>query len=368
MVLDLHLPENTNFLPKITVVGVGGAGCNAVNNMIQSNLSGVAFIAANTDAQALYNSSAGNKIQLGNELTQGLGAGSLPEVGRGAAEESINEITENISGSNLLFITAGMGGGTGTGAAPVIAKVARESQILTVAVVTKPFHFEGARRMQIAESGLDELQKTVDTLIVIPNQNLLRTADESTTFAGAFKMADNVLNAAVKGVTDLMVFPGLINLDFADIKSVMNEMGKAMMGSGEASGEERALKAAEDAISNPLLDNISMQGAKGILINIAGGNDMTLFEVDKAVNRIREEAQDDANIIFGTTFDENLDGRVRISVVATGIDQCYLRQETKKFEPLASSQPKCFDDSLRGLVDPDVLDTPAFFRRHKNKG
>ncbi|MBQ4874873.1 MAG: cell division protein FtsZ [Rickettsiaceae bacterium H1] len=368
MALDLQLPENTNFLPRITVIGVGGAGCNGVNNMIKSDLSGVNFIAANTDAQALHNSSAGHKVQLGNELTKGLGAGSLPEVGHGAAEESINEITEYISGSNMLFITAGMGGGTGTGAAPVIAKVAREYKILTVGVVTKPFHFEGAHRMKVAESGLKELQKHTDTLIVIPNQNLFRIANEKTTFVDAFKMADNVLNSGVKGITDLMVVPGLINLDFADIRSVMTEMGKAMMGTGEASGEDRALKAAEEAISNPLLDNISMQGAKGILINITGGNDMTLFEVDSAANRIREEARAEANIIFGSTFDENLEGKMRVSVVATGIDENDDKEDdVNNLDSVVSSPPKFFDNSLQNIVDKDILDIPAFLRRKKNK-
>ncbi len=370
MVLDLRLPENTNFLPKITVIGIGGAGCNGVNNMIKSELSGVNFVAANTDAQSLHSNLAENKIQLGDELTKGLGAGSLPEIGRGAAEESINEIIEHISNSNMLFITTGMGGGTGTGAAPVIAKVAREYKILTVGVVTKPFHFEGAHRMKVAELGLGELQKHVDTLIVIPNQNLFRIADEKTTFADAFTMADTVLNAGVKGITDLMVVPGLINLDFADIRSVMSEMGKAMMGTGEASGDGRALKAAEEAISNPLLDNISMNGAKGILINITGGKDMTLFEVDNAANRIREEAQTDANIIFGSTFDESLDGKMRVSVVATGIDNEEDNDEIKNDAQSLFSQtstPKFSNDSLENIIDKDILDVPAFMRRKKDK-
>ena len=367
MVLDLQLPENKNFLPRITVLGVGGAGCNAVNNMMKSNLSGVNFVAANTDAQALYNSSAINKVQLGDELTKGLGAGSSPEIGCLAAEESINEITEYISDSNMIFITAGMGGGTGTGAAPIIAKVAREHKVLTVGVVTKPFHFEGAHRMKVAELGLEELHKHVDTLIVIPNQNLFRIADEKTTFADAFRMADNVLNAGVKGITDLMIVPGLINLDFADIRSVMSEMGKAMMGTGEASGDGRALKAAEEAISNPLLDNISMQGAKGILINITGGDDMTLFEVDNAANRVREEAQAEANIIFGSTFDESLDDKMRVSVVATGIGSGNNHDNIDNLTSAVSSTPQFSDtSSLQEIVGKDILDVPAFLRRkHK---
>lgn len=365
MVLDLQLPDNVNFLPKITVIGVGGAGCNGVNNMIKSKLSGINFISANTDAQALYNSSAVNKIQLGSELTKGLGAGSLPEVGKDAAEESINEIIEHISDSNMLFITAGMGGGTGTGAAPVIAKIAREYKILTVGVVTKPFHFEGAHRMKVAELGLEELYKHVDTLIIIPNQNLFRIADETTTFADAFKMADDVLSAGVKGITDLMVVPGLINLDFADIRSVMGEMGRAMMGTGEASGEGRAMKAAEEAISNPLLDNISMQGAKGILINITGGNDMTLFEVDTAANRIREESQTEANIIFGSAFDEGLDGKMRVSVVATGIDSD--SNDKSCMNSIDSVLQKSSDGSVNDLLDKDTLEIPAFLRRKKKR-
>lgn len=375
MALDLRPLENTNFLPKITVIGVGGAGCNAVNNMINlSCLAGVNFISANTDAQALQNSAAQHKIQLGNELTKGLGAGSLPDVGRGAAEESINEIIEYISDGNMLFITAGMGGGTGTGAAPVIAKIAREYKILTVGVVTKPFHFEGAHRMKVAELGLEELYSHVDTLIVIPNQNLFRIANEKTTFVEAFKMADNVLHAGVRGITDLMISPGLINLDFADIKSVMGEMGKAMMGTGEASGENRALQAAEEAISNPLLDNISMQGAKGILMNITGGHDMTLFEVDIAANRIREEAQEEANIIFGSTFDDALEGKIRVSVVATGIEsnEDRNRLDNNHFNSITSTIEKNkIDKSILAMdhdiigIDKNILEIPAFIRRKK---
>ncbi len=306
--------------PRITVVGVGGAGGNAVNNMIRAKLEGVEFVVANTDAQALGQSIAERKLQLGVGVTQGLGAGSRPDVGRVAAEESMGDLLEHIQGSHMVFVAAGMGGGTGTGAAPVIARACREHGILTVGVVTKPFHFEGQNRMRLAEAGIEELQQTVDTLIIIPNQNLFRVANERTTFADAFKMADDVLYSGVRGVTDLMVMPGLINLDFADIRSVMGEMGKAMMGTGEAEGDNRAIDAAQKAISNPLLDDVSMKGAKGVLINITGGMDMTLFEVDEAANRIRDEVDPDANIIFGSTFDESLNGRMRVSVVATGIE------------------------------------------------
>jgi cell division protein FtsZ len=320
MALNIHLPENTIMKPEITVFGVGGAGGNATNNMIKENLEGVNFVVANTDAQALANSVAEKRIQLGQDTTKGLGAGAAPDVGRLAAEEAMEEIVDHLRGSNMVFITAGMGGGTGTGAAPVIARAARELDILTVGVVTKPFHFEGPRRMKLAEEGLLELQRHVDTLIVIPNQNLFRIANEKTTFAEAFKLADNVLHRGVRGVTDLMIMPGLINLDFADVKAVMGEMGKAMMGTGEATGERRAQDAAEAAICNPLLDNVSMKGARGVLINITGGSDMTLFEVDEAANRIREEVDPAANIIFGSTFNDSLDGRIRVSVVATGID------------------------------------------------
>ncbi|MBY0281758.1 MAG: cell division protein FtsZ [Alphaproteobacteria bacterium] len=307
--------------PRITVIGVGGAGSNAVNNMIRAKLEGVEFIVANTDAQALEQSLVDRvkRIQLGLNITQGLGAGSKPDVGRASAEESMEEVIDHLRGSNMVFITAGMGGGTGTGAAPVIARAARESGILTVGVVTKPFHFEGSHRARSAEKGIDELQQYVDTLIIIPNQNLFRIANERTTFADAFKMADDVLYSGVRGVTDLMMMPGLINLDFADIRAVMAEMGKAMMGTGEAEGDRRALDAAEAAISNPLLDDVSMKGAKGVLINITGGYDMTLYEVDEAANRIREDVESEANIIFGSTFDEKLNGRMRVSVVATGI-------------------------------------------------
>ena len=312
--------QNNRLKPRITVVGVGGAGGNAVNNMINSHLEGCEFLVCNTDAQALEGNSSGHKIQLGINVTRGLGAGANPEIGRAAAEESIEEIMSILEGSNMVFVTAGMGGGTGTGAAPVIAQAAREAGILTVGVVTKPFHFEGTHRMKLAEAGIAELQKHVDTLIIIPNQNLFRIANEKTTFSDAFKLADEVLQSGVRGVTDLMIMPGLINLDFADIRAVMAEMGKAMMGTGEATGERRAVEAAEAAISNPLLDDISMKGARGVLINITGGLDMTLFEVDEAANRVRDEVDPDANIIFGSTFDEAMQGKMRVSVVATGIE------------------------------------------------
>jgi cell division protein FtsZ len=321
MTINLSLPRTEMELrPRIIVVGVGGAGGNAISNMIRANLEGVEFVATNTDAQALAQSQAERKIQLGRNITQGLGAGSRPDIGRAAAEEALDEIMEHLEACNMVFITAGMGGGTGTGAGPVIARAAREQGILTVGVVTKPFHFEGSYRMRMAEQGIDELQQFVDTLIIIPNQNLFRLANEKTTFAEAFKMADNVLYSGVRGVTDLMVMPGLINLDFADIRSVMSEMGKAMMGTGEGEGERRAIDAAEAAISNPLLEDITMKGAKGVLINITGSLDMTLFEVDEAANRIRDEVDPDANIIFGSTFDEQLQDVMRVSVVATGIE------------------------------------------------
>lgn len=318
---EKSIVEEHDLRPKISVIGVGGAGGNAVNNMIRAKLEGVEFIVANTDAQALEQSlvDKNRRIQLGLNITQGLGAGSKPDVGRASAEESIEEVIRFLSGSNMVFITAGMGGGTGTGAAPVIARAARESGILTIGVVTKPFHFEGTHRTRSADRGIDELQQYVDTLIIIPNQNLFRVANERTTFADAFKMADDVLYSGVRGVTDLMIMPGLINLDFADIRSVMAEMGKAMMGTGEAEGDRRALDAAEAAISNPLLDDVSMKGAKGVLINITGGYDMTLYEVDEAANRIRDDVESEANIIFGSTFDEKLNGKIRVSVVATGI-------------------------------------------------
>ncbi|HEX9159621.1 MAG TPA: cell division protein FtsZ [Rhizomicrobium sp.] len=320
MTINLKVPEVTELRPRITVLGVGGAGGNAVNNMISARLEGVEFIVANTDAQALAQSKAERRIQIGARLTEGLGAGAKAEIGRASAEESLDEVLDQLAGSHMVFITAGMGGGTGTGAAPVIARAVREQGVLTVGVVTKPFAFEGNKRMRSAERGIEELQAFVDTLIIIPNQNLFRVANDRTTFAQAFAMADDVLHSGVRGVTDLIVMPGLINLDFADIKTVMLEMGKAMMGTGEAEGEERALKAAEAAISNPLLDDVSMKGARGVLINITGGPDLTLLEVDQAANRIRAEVDSDANIIFGGTILENMEGRLRVSVVATGIE------------------------------------------------
>jgi cell division protein FtsZ len=320
MTLNLSMPGQVDLKPRITVFGVGGAGGNAVNNMIEKELDGVDFVVANTDAQALQQSTASNKVQLGVKVTEGLGAGARASVGAAAAEESIEQIVDHLAGAHMCFITAGMGGGTGTGAAPIIAQAARELGVLTVGVVTKPFQFEGAKRMQQAEDGVEALQKVVDTLIIIPNQNLFRLANEKTTFTEAFSMADDVLYQGVKGVTDLMVRPGLINLDFADVRAVMDEMGKAMMGTGEAEGEDRAIQAAEKAIANPLLDEISLRGAKGVLINITGSHDLTLFELDEAANRIREEVDPEANIIVGSTLDTDMQGMMRVSVVATGID------------------------------------------------
>ena len=320
MTLNLSMPGQEELKPRITVFGVGGAGGNAVNNMIEKQLEGVEFIVANTDAQALQQSQAPHRVQLGAKVTEGLGAGARATVGAAAAEESIEQIVDHLAGSHMCFITAGMGGGTGTGAAPIIAQAARELGVLTVGVVTKPFQFEGAKRMRQAEDGVEALQKVVDTLIIIPNQNLFRLANEKTTFTEAFSMADNVLYQGVKGISDLMVRPGLINLDFADVRSVMDEMGKAMMGTGEGEGEDRAIQAAEKAIANPLLDEISLRGAKGVLINITGSHDLTLFELDEAANRIREEVDPDANIIVGSTLDQSMEGTMRVSVVATGID------------------------------------------------
>ena len=340
MTINLSLPQTESEIkPRITVIGVGGAGGNAVNNMISAALEGVEFIVANTDAQALGQSLADRRVQLGITITQGLGAGARPEVGRQAAEEALPEILQLLDGANMVFVTAGMGGGTGTGAAPVIAAAAREQGILTIGVVTKPFHFEGRRRMQSAEQGILELEKVVDTLIVIPNQNLFKIANEKTTFADAFKMADDVLHMGVRGVTDLMVMPGLINLDFADIRTVMGEMGKAMMGTGEAEGQDRSRVAAESAISNPLLEDHSMKGAKGVLINITGGLDMTLHEVDEAANRIREEVDADANIIFGSTFDATMQGSMRVSVVATGIAAMAAQQPAPNYLSLDMNRP-----------------------------
>jgi cell division protein FtsZ len=319
MTINLRVPDLTELKPRITVFGVGGAGGNAVNNMIACGLKGVEFVVANTDAQALMSSSAERRIQMGTNVTEGLGAGSKPEVGAAAAEEAMADIKAHLVGCHMVFITAGMGGGTGTGAAPVIARASREEGILTVGVVTKPFQFEGARRMRASEAGIEHLQKYVDTLLIIPNQNLFRVANEKTTFTDAFSMADDVLRAGVSCITDLMVKEGLINLDFADVRTIMAGMGKAMMGTGESSGDRRAIEAAEAAISNPLLDDVSMKGASGLLVSITGGNDLTLYEVDEAASRIRAEADPDANIIVGATFDDELDGRIRVSVVATGI-------------------------------------------------
>jgi len=320
MSIDFVRPEVDELRPRISVIGVGGAGGNAIANMIRSDVQGVQFLVANTDAQALNASQADARIQLGLKITQGLGAGSRPEIGRAAAEETLDEIERALDGAHMCFIAAGMGGGTGTGAAPVIAKAARDKGILTVGVVTKPFAFEGARRARSADSGIEELQKHVDTLIVIPNQNLFRLATSETTFKEAFEMADEVLQQGVRGITDLMVMPGLINLDFADVRSVMGEMGKAMMGTGEASGDNRAIEAAEKAISNPLLDGVSMKGAKGVIISITGGEDMRLMEVDEAASHIKELVDPDANIIWGSAFNNDLGGKIRVSVVATGIE------------------------------------------------
>ena len=351
MTLNLSVPGQNDLKPRISVFGIGGAGGNAVNNMIEKELEGADFVAANTDAQALQQSNAKNKIQMGVKVTEGLGAGARASVGAAAAEETIEEIVDHLAGSHMAFITAGMGGGTGTGAAPIIAQAARELGVLTVGVVTKPFQFEGSKRMKQAEDGVEALQKVVDTLIIIPNQNLFRIANEKTTFSDAFNLADDVLYQGVKGITDLMVRPGLINLDFADVRAVMDEMGKAMMGTGEASGEDRAVQSAEKAIANPLLDEISLRGARGVLINITGGHDLTLFELDEAANRIREEVDPDANIIVGSTIDEELQGIMRVSVVATGIDA----NEASKETPLprrSMAEPLVKDvENNRGATD-----------------
>lgn len=367
MSLKINIPQPELLKPKITIFGVGGAGGNAINNMIRSNLEGVEFIAANTDAQALASSLAPNRIQLGVVTTKGLGAGSFPDRGRVAAEENIEEIEKYLEGSNMVFIAAGMGGGTGTGAAPVIAKLAREREVLTVGVVTKPFHFEGKYRMETAEAGIEELKKYVDTLIVIPNQNLFRIANENTTFESAFKMADDVLHAGVRGVTDLITMPGLVNLDFADIRTIMTKMGKAMMGTGEAEGPNRAIAACEAAISNPLLDDISIKGAKGVLVNMTGGPDMTLFEADMAVNTIRKEVDSNANIIFGSAFNEDMKGKIRISVVATGIDIDEYKRDLEKSKEVkesgrfkVESQEAKSNPSLSGksFFNPGTITTP----------
>src|SRR6056297_2490920 len=358
MTLNLSMPGHDELKPRITVFGVGGAGGNAVNNMIEKQLDGVDFVVANTDAQALSQSNAEHRVQLGIKVTEGLGAGARATVGAAAAEESIEQIVDHLAGAHMCFITAGMGGGTGTGAAPIIAQAARELGVLTVGVVTKPFQFEGGKRMRQAEDGVEALQKMVDTLIIIPNQNLFRLANEKTTFTEAFSMADDVLYQGVKGVTDLMVRPGLINLDFADVRAVMDEMGKAMMGTGEDSGEDRAIQAAEKAIANPLLDEISLRGAKGVLINITGGHDLTLFELDEAANRIREEVDPDANIIVGSTLDTGMEGVMRVSVVATGIDATDVNHETpvprrSLAEPLRSTAAVQADAETEIAADPE---------------
>ncbi len=350
MTINLKIPDIRELKPRITVFGVGGAGGNAVNNMISAGLLGVDFVVANTDAQALTTSKAERIIQMGVAVTEGLGAGSQPDVGRAAAEEVIDEIRDHLSGAHMVFVTAGMGGGTGTGAAPVIARAAQEAGILTVGVITKPFHFEGQRRMRIAEGGIIELQKCVDTLLIIPNQNLFRVANEKTTFADAFAMADQVLYSGVACITDLMVKEGLINLDFADVRAVMREMGKAMMGTGEAEGEKRAMAAAEAAISNPLIDDASMKGAKGLLISITGGRDLTLYEVDEAATRIREEVDQDANIIVGATFDEGLDGIIRVSVVATGIDHALAQRP-----PVAAAEARIAEVAKKLRADNEKM-------------
>ena len=365
MTLNLSVSEKDELKPRITVFGVGGAGGNAVNNMIEKQLKGVDFVVANTDAQALQQSQSSQKIQLGVKVTEGLGAGARASIGASAAEESIEQIVNELSGTHMCFITAGMGGGTGTGAAPIIAQAARELGVLTVGVVTKPFQFEGIKRMRQAEEGVEALQKMVDTLIIIPNQNLFRIANEKTTFTEAFSMADDVLYQGVKGVTDLMVRPGLINLDFADVRAIMDEMGKAMMGTGEAEGEDRAVQASENAIANPLLDEISLRGAKGVLINITGGYDLTLFELDEAANRIREEVDPDANIIVGSTLDTELEGKMRVSVVATGIEAEEISRSTleKSTETSILAVEEVVEETGQNLSleEPIVAKTQAIF-------
>ena len=371
MTLNLSVSEKEDLKPRITVFGVGGAGGNAVNNMIEKQLKGVDFVVANTDAQALQQSQSSNKLQLGVKVTEGLGAGARASIGASAAEESIEQIVDELSGTHMCFITAGMGGGTGTGAAPIIAQAARELGVLTVGVVTKPFQFEGIKRMRQADEGVEALQKMVDTLIIIPNQNLFRIANEKTTFTEAFSMADDVLYQGVKGVTDLMVRPGLINLDFADVRAVMDEMGKAMMGTGEAEGEDRAVQASEKAIANPLLDEISLRGAKGVLINITGGYDLTLFELDEAANRIREEVDPNANIIVGSTLDTELEGKMRVSVVATGIEAEQILQSssinTAETSVLAVEEVAESTDQNLSFEEPIVAETQAIFEEVDNE-
>ena len=368
MTINLRVPDLTELKPRITVFGVGGAGGNAVNNMIECGLKGVEFVVANTDAQALLSSSAERRIQMGTNVTEGLGAGSKPEIGAAAAEEAMADIKAHLVGCHMAFITAGMGGGTGTGAAPVIARASREEGILTVGVVTKPFQFEGARRLRAAEAGIEHLQKYVDTLLIIPNQNLFRIANEKTTFTDAFAMADDVLRAGVACITDLMVKEGLINLDFADVRTIMAGMGKAMMGTGESSGDRRAIEAAEAAISNPLLDDVSMKGASGLLVSITGGNDLTLYEVDEAASRIRAEADPDANIIVGATFDDQLDGSIRVSVVATGIGAAEAARPLIESQRPAMPQDRSnLSQRLAGLAalpgTPVDLDEPSLVLR-----
>jgi cell division protein FtsZ len=380
MTISLSLPRTIELKPRIVVIGVGGAGGNAVNNMIGSGLDGVEFVVANTDAQALALSKADRKVQLGGGITQGLGAGMRPEIGEQSAEESLDEILEHLEGAHMLFVAAGMGGGTGTGAAPVIARAARERGILTVGIVTKPFMFEGTKRMKLADQGIENLYGSVDTMITIPNQNLFRVATDQTTMTDAFAMADEVLHSGVRGVTDLMVVPGLINLDFNDVRTVMDEMGKAMMGTGEATGDRRAIEAAEAAINNPLLDDVSLKGAKGVLINITGGSDLTLYEVDEAANLIRSQVDEDANIIVGSALESDLDGIVRVSVVATGVETEYamdsnpvptrrLKEVAKSFEVQENSfalstenidtgvNNNSFDDQEFNNLETDVIDT-----------
>jgi cell division protein FtsZ len=371
MTFKVFAPETKELKPRIVVFGVGGAGGNAVNNMIEAGLEGVEFVVANTDAQQLAFSKTDSRVQLGVQVTQGLGAGAHPEVGMSAAEESTTEIGEHLDGAHMVFITAGMGGGTGTGAGPIIAKCARERGILTVGVVTKPFHFEGRHRMRLADAGIAELQRYVDTLIVIPNQNLFRVANERTTFAEAFAMADQVLHSGVRSITDLMVLPGLINLDFADVRTVMTEMGKAMMGTGEATGEGRALMAAENAIQNPLLDEVTLKGAKAVLVNITGGLDMTLLEVDEAANAISAQVDPEANIIFGAAFDPSLANTLRVSVVATGMDGASIsaiepaprRTSRRTEQPQAIASTPTFEEPVRHVepvltFEPEVAPLP----------
>ena len=360
MTLNLSMPGQEELKPRITVFGVGGAGGNAVNNMIEQQLEGVEFVVANTDAQALQQSRSDAKIQMGVKVTEGLGAGARATVGAAAAEESIEQIVDHLAGAHMCFITAGMGGGTGTGAAPIIAQAARELGVLTVGVVTKPFQFEGGKRMKQAEDGVEALQKVVDTLIIIPNQNLFRLANENTTFTEAFSLADDVLYQGVKGVTDLMVRPGLINLDFADVRAVMDEMGKAMMGTGEADGQDRAVQAAEKAIANPLLDEISLEGARGVLINITGGYDLTLFELDEAANKIREKVDPEANIIVGSTLDTDMEGKMRVSVVATGIDAVAKPHDIPvPRRPMAAPLTQQVTAEVKEEAPAAVVETPA---------